>query len=354
MTAVSVTGVAPTPPAHVRDGKSRLSRVARWTIGLGAVGLEIGLIAPRVAQHGSALGHLRWMWLVTAVLAEAISVIAVGMLYQPLLRAGGVRVTRRRSLAVGAAASGITAMVPGGAVASSAFLYRQFRQADGSAALAGWAVAATAALSLIGFTLVTGAGAAIGDSPSVAAAASTGGLAVLGLTVLIAISALLANHARSALGLLRRSVGRVTHRHADPAGCDAWLDRAVLQLSTIRPGLRQWCLALSLAALTWAADLACFALSLKAVGADNVDIRLAALAYAAGLATTSFNVLPAGIGTVEAGMMLGLAHGGVAAPSAVAGILTYRLVAYVLVGLSGWAVWAGVKRSVAKTAPESA
>jgi uncharacterized membrane protein YbhN (UPF0104 family) len=62
------------------------------------------------------------------------------------------------------------------------------------------------------------------------------------------------------------------------------------------------------------------------------------------LATTSVNVMPAGIGTVEAGMLFGLTHAGVAASAAVAGILTYRLVAYVLVGVTGWAIWVAVRR----------
>jgi uncharacterized membrane protein YbhN (UPF0104 family) len=98
-----------------------------------------------------------------------------------------------------------------------------------------------------------------------------------------------------------------------------------------------------LAVLTWASDLACFVLSLHAVGIIRLDIGAAALAYGAGLATTSVNVMPAGIGTVEAGMLFGLTHAGVAASTAVAGILTYRLVAYALVGISGWAIWVAVR-----------
>jgi uncharacterized membrane protein YbhN (UPF0104 family) len=133
------------------------------------------------------------------------------------------------------------------------------------------------------------------------------------------------------------------HRGADKAGCDEWLNRVVAQLSAIRPGLRQWSLAFVLAVLTWASDLACFVLSLHAVGIIRLDIGAAALAYGAGLATTSVNVMPAGIGTVEAGMLFGLTHAGVAASTAVAGILTYRLVAYVLVGITGWAIWVAVR-----------
>jgi putative heme transporter len=279
-----------------------------------------------------------------AIAAETTSVIAFGALYRPLLRAGSVSLTRRRSLATGATAAAITAMVPAGPVASSAYLYRQFRRAGSSGALAGWAVTATTALGLVAFGLVTGMAAVLGNDYSVGAAIRTGAVGLLATGVLIALSAVLTRHARPILRVLSGTVGRVVHRGADKAGCDAWLNRVVTQLGAIRPGLRQWGLAFTLAALTWASDLACFVVSLHAVGIDHVDMGAAALAYGAGLATTSVNLLPGGIGTVEAGMLLGLTHAGVAASAAVAGILTYRVVAYALVGVVGWAIWAAMRR----------
>jgi len=234
-------------------------------------------------------------------------------------------------------------MVPAGPVASSAYLYRQFRRAGTSSILAGWAVTATTALGLIAFGVVTGTAAVLGRDYSVEAAIRAGAFGLVATVVLIGLSAVLTRHARPILRLLRGTVGRVIHRGADKAGCDEWLTRVVAQLSAIRPGVRQWGPAFTLAALTWASDLACFVLSLHAVGIDHVDLGAAALAYGAGLATTSVNVMPAGIGTVDAGMLLGLNHAGVAASAAVAGILTYRVVAYVLVGVVGWAIWAALR-----------
>jgi uncharacterized membrane protein YbhN (UPF0104 family) len=81
------------------------------------------------------------------------------------------------------------------------------------------------------------------------------------------------------------------------------------------------------------------------VGVGNLGLGMAVLAYVAGLATSGLSVLPGGVGTVEAGFMVGLAHAGVAAPIALAGILTYRIVAYGLVGLVGWIAWAALRRS---------
>jgi uncharacterized protein (TIRG00374 family) len=323
--------------------RSRQHRVLRWTVALGAIALEVGLVAPRLTEHAPAFAAIRWGWVAAAVGAETASVVTIGALYRPLLRAGGVSVTRRRSLATGATASAITAMVPAGPVASSAYLYRQFRRAGSTGALAGWAVTATTGLGLIAFGVVTGTAAALGNDDSVDATIRTGALALVATVLLIGLSAVLTRHARPILRVFSETVGRVVHRGADKAGCDEWLNRVVAQLSAIRPGLRQWSLAFVLAVLTWASDLACFVLSLHAVGIIRLDVGAAALAYGAGLATTSVNVMPAGIGTVEAGMLFGLTHAGVAASTAVAGILTYRLVAYVLVGITGWAIWVAVR-----------
>jgi uncharacterized protein (TIRG00374 family) len=323
--------------------RSRRHRVLRWLVALAAISFEVGLVAPRLTEHAPAFDGIRWGWVAVAIAAETASVVTVGALYRPLLRAGGISVTRRRSLATGATAAAITAMVPGGPVASSAYIYRQFRRAGSSSALAGWAVTATTGLGLIAFGVVTGTAAALGNEYSVGAAIRNGALGLLATVVLIALSAVLTRHARPILRVFSETVGRVVHRGADKAGCDEWLNRVAAQLGAIHPGLRLWSLAFALAVMTWASDLACFVLSLHAVGINHIDIGAAALAYGAGLATTSVNVMPAGIGTVEAGMLLGLTHAGVAASAAVEGILAYRLVAYVLVGVAGWAVWVAVR-----------
>src|SRR3954452_20700389 len=133
MTAVHIADTAGTE--HCRPvGRSRQRRVLRWTVALGAIALEVGLIAPRRPEHAPAFAAIQWGWVAAAVGAETASVVTIGALYRPLVRAGGVSVTRRRSLAPGATASTITALVPAGPVASSAYLYRQFRRAGSSSA----------------------------------------------------------------------------------------------------------------------------------------------------------------------------------------------------------------------------
>jgi hypothetical protein len=79
-------------------------------------------------------------------------------------------------------------MVPAGPVASSAYLYRQFRRATSSSALAGWAVTATTGLSLIAFAVVTGTAAVLGNDYSAGAAIRGGALRLIATVVPIGLS----------------------------------------------------------------------------------------------------------------------------------------------------------------------
>jgi uncharacterized protein (TIRG00374 family) len=125
------------------------------------------------------------------------------------------------------------------------------------------------------------------------------------------------------------------------------VDRLAEQITAITPRLRDWSAAFWFSLLNWLADLACFVLCCYAVGVSQLGLGAAMVAYVAGLATTSISLLPAGIGSLEAGMLVGLTHGGVAAPLAVAGIVIYRLVSYALVAAVGWVVWAALRRRFA-------
>ncbi|MDT4920015.1 MAG: putative heme transporter [Pseudonocardiales bacterium] len=336
------------PPAVLTAAAPRRSHTAWRRIALGAIvvaalGVEAGLFATHVG-NGAAFADVRWGWLLAAIAAELISVASLGAVYRPLLRAGGVTVSRGRGVAFGAASSAITATAPAGTAVASAYLYRQFRRAGGSSALAGWTVTVAAGLSIAAFGAVVAAGSAIGaHSPVDSVWQVVGGGLATALVLVAAVTALTRRPdvlLRLLLPLYRRLPGRAENR----AARDDRLAASVAQLAAIRPGVRQWLLAASFATLTWAADLACFLLSLRAMGVAHVGLGAAALAYGAGLATVSISLIPGGIGTVEAGMLLGLTTAGAAGPAALAGIVTYRVVAYVLVAAAGWTVWAFLRK----------
>jgi putative heme transporter len=342
--AVEASDPAPQQPGPQKTARPGRRRVVKYGIVIAAVALEVALVAPRVAHDGRAFGDLHWGWAAAAVGAELVSVIALGVLYLPLLRSGGLRMSRSRAVGLGAAASAITVTVPGGVAVASAYLYRQFRRLGGTTALAGWAVAAAATLSVVAFSAVTGTGAVLGVGHSTGAAIQTGAVVAAGVVLIIALSTAVTKHPTPLLRAMRAVSRRIPGSEARKCRREASLERAVTQFAAIRPSWQQWTIAFALAALTWAGDLACFVLSMHAIGVGGLGLAAAAISYGAGMATTSVSLVPAGIGTVEAGMMLGLTHAGIAATAAVAGILVYRLVAYGLVAAGGWVVWATLRR----------
>lgn len=310
---------------------------------LAALGVEAGLILAQVG-NGAPFEHIRWTWLFVAGAAEVVSVLSLGALYRPLLRAGGVVVTPGRGLALGSAASAITASLPAGTAIASGYLFKQFRRAGGSPGLAGWAVGVASALSLVGFCTVVAVGSAIGTSDPIDSAWEVGGVGLLLALLFIGASTMLVRRPdalRTASGpLVRHFPGRKSNRAAREAKFAAAID----QLSAIRPSANVLVPAFFFALLTWASDLVVFLLSLRAVGIAGIALSSAVFAYAAGLATVSFSVVPGGIGIVEAGMLLALTNAGATGSLATAGVVVYRVLAYVLVAAAGWLVFAMLRR----------
>jgi uncharacterized protein (TIRG00374 family) len=325
-------------------------RTVRLVVGVALVAVEIVLIAPHVSRGGAALADLRWGFVAAAVACEVASVATYARLRHSLLSAGGFRVPTRRMGALAVASNAISATVPAGAAVSAGYLYRQLRRNGASAPLVVWTLAAAAVVSGLAFSVITMAGTVLDGDDSLAGVVGAGGLSLVAVVALIGGLMLVTRHPRPIVNGLRSLCGRLPLRRRSQ-GCDGSEDveRVVEQLSAITPRVRDWGAAFWFATVNWAADLACFVLCCYAVGVDELGVGVAVLAYVAGLATSSLTVLPGGIGTVEAGFMVGLAHAGVAAPVAIAGILTYRIVAYGLVALVGWTVWAVLRHS--RTAP---
>lgn len=322
------------------QGPGRRHKLVVPLIVLIALGAEVAVIGSQIG-NGSSFDHIHWSWLAVAGAAEVVSVLALGALYRPLLRAGGVTVPPGHALALGSAASAITATLPAGTAIASGYLFKQFRRGGSSPGLAGWAVSVAAALSLIGFATVVVAGSTIGAGDPLGSVWRVGGIGLASAVLFIAGSTMLLRRPAALSRLLgpayRHFPGRKLNREAK-------LTATVDQLTAIRPSVRILVTAFLFAVLTWASDLAVFLLSLHAVGIHGVAFDTSVVAYAAGLATVSISVIPAGIGTVEAGMLLALTSAGAKGPMALAGVVVYRVIAYVLVAAAGWLVWATLRR----------
>jgi len=90
--------------------------------------------------------------------------------------------------------------------------------------------------------------------------------------------------------------------------------------------------------LNWVTDGACLALCAAALGVAVHPLPLA-VTYLAGMAASSLPLIPGGLGTVDSALALGLVASGAKASPALAVVVLYRLVSFVLIGGIGWAVW---------------
>ena len=319
-------------------------RLLRIGAGLAVIGVEVALVAPHVSRGGAALADLRWGWVLAAVACEVASVATYGRLRRRLLSAGGVQLPLGRMGALAVASSAMAATIPAGAAVAGGYLYRQFRRVGASAPLAVWTVSTAAVVSGLAFSVLTMAGAVLDGDDSIAGVVGAGGLSLVLVIALIGGLTLVTRHPRPIITRLRALCAHLPGRRSRDCASGPDVDSLVAQLTAIHPRVRDWGAAFWFASVSWAADLACFVFCCYAVGVDSLGAGMAVLAYVAGLATSSITLLPGGIGTVEAGFMVGLAHAGVSAPLAVAGILTYRVVAYGLVALVGWTAWALLRR----------
>jgi uncharacterized protein (TIRG00374 family) len=116
------------------------------------------------------------------------------------------------------------------------------------------------------------------------------------------------------------------------------------ELRDVNPAMRVWVRGIGFAFVNWAADLLCLLVACRAVGV-HASIDTMVVAYAIGMAAASTTpFLPAGLGVVDAALVLALRSGGVPAGAAVAADLVYRSVSFGLIALIGWGVYAVQRR----------
>jgi uncharacterized protein (TIRG00374 family) len=120
----------------------------------------------------------------------------------------------------------------------------------------------------------------------------------------------------------------------------------VAQLRWVRPTPRDWAAASGFALLNWVFDLACLAACCAATGVSGVRAAVLLVAWVAGSATSSLSVLPGGLGTVDAALLLALVAGGVPAAGALSAVVLYRLLSLVGVVAAGWVVHAAQRMAV--------
>jgi putative heme transporter len=318
----------------------RVWPVAKFIIGLGLAALAFyQLIGHKteLSETTVALGHLRWAWVVSGLVAEAGSFLAFALLQRMMLRAGKVKVAVGPMAAITLAANAITNSIPAGSAIAPVYSFRQYRLRGADQALAGWSVVAAFVAESVTLAVVAAVGVSI-------AGAEGASLDLVGVTVTVLILAIamgvvfvqkraLVWTVSAALHLIQRLTGWPRGELAQH------IDRTILRLTVVRLSPGQMVAALRLALANWLFDCGCLALSFMAVGAP-VPWKGLLLAYGAGQLAANLPITPGGLGVVEGSLTIALVAYGGAAPSTVVAVLLYRVLSFWLALPVGWGSWA--------------
>jgi putative heme transporter len=289
-----------------------------------------------LAESLHVLAHLNWAWFLLALVSELVSLSAFGLSRQELLRVSGRPPRFGTVMAITYASNALSISVPfAGAELALVFSYRQFRRHGVDAATTGWTLAVSAIFSTSALALLLVIGALAGSASLASAAGFLGAFVFIvpGVAVLLAlrfenvrrllhqIIAWLVGLSRSVLGVPTRGVD----------GLDEFLGR----VASLRLPWPRYVGVFGLAVLNWTADCGALACAIKATG-QPVPWHSLLLVYGAGAAVGSTGITPGGFALVELALTAALTAAGLPRSSALAAVLTYRLVNFWMILIGGW------------------
>jgi putative heme transporter len=321
--------------------RHRVWRVGRFVLGLALAGVAVWVIAGKADELSGAsdyLAHLRWGFVVAALVAEAVSYLAYASLQRRLLLAGDVRVNTAPMVGVSLASNSIQNSLPGGVVFYAAYVFRQYRRFGADDVLAGWTLVASNALSFISLSALAavGLGLALGAGSALDLVETILGIVILAALLVLAWIErvrILPHTAR-----LVRLSQRWIHRPSPSVPAEQIIDRWLARLGAVTPSPVDWAWATTMSMGNWVADCGCLTLSFLAVGA-GVPWRGLLLAYGAGQLASLLPITPGGLGVVEGSLTVALVTFGGAQNSTVAAVLLYRLMSFWLAVPVGWVSW---------------
>lgn len=313
----------------------RLLLVVVTVLVLATIGLRGRLPDPQelfTALTGAGAG-----WVVLAVLLQCGSIAAFAGQQQYLFAALGIRVRRRRVLAITLARTAISISVPAGAAVSTGYAIREYERAGVPKEIGAVTAIVSGLASIGGLALVYLSGGvallAYGTTTSLTWRPLAVVAAVVGLTAAaVALGRRLFDD-RSAAPARERPPGRQGRvsryvRRLLASARDAWRAGAGLRV-------RDWCAVVGYAAVNWLTDLCCLAACTHALG---LPVGLPALAgiYLGVQIVRQVPLSPGGIGVIETALVAGLTASGATAITAAAAVLLYRLLScWLLIPLGG-------------------
>ncbi|MCW2541790.1 MAG: hypothetical protein JWN95_3515 [Frankiales bacterium] len=304
---------------------------------------ELVAVEPYIGRTGNWLRHPNLWWLAAAITVELTSMATFGQMQHRMLRAAGGQISRRKIAAMTYAANAVGMTLPAGTAISSGYTFRRLRAWGASAPSASFTLISSGVLSTSSFALIALAAA-------VTFGAAQASPAVLVISVIVMAGVLTALRMLShrpelsvRIGTHLFSVANRLRRRPATTGIEG-IHKYLGELSAIRPRTRDWALGLALATSSWAADLLCLFACAKAIGLNGPTLTLIVTSYLAGMSVSGLSLVPAGLGIVDAAMVLTLGDSGVPVATAAAVVLLYRLVSLAFIVTIGWSVWLLTRR----------
>jgi putative heme transporter len=332
---------ADTPPAGGRrraPGRSRARTIVVVVVVIAAV--TAVAVVGRHTLHRTlhVFGSLDWTWFIAAIGCEAVSLTAFGLSRRLLLRAEGHQASFRSVMQVTYASNALSMTIPfAGAELAIVFSYREFRRRGLGPAIAGWALTVSAILSTSALALLL-VGGAIAAGTSIASAFGWVGAALFLVPALAVLLGLRFQRVRGILNqLLARliAISRRIIRWPAPGTARA-LEDTLERVAGISLPWPRYAEAFGFAVLNWVGDCGCLACAIKATG-QPVPWSVLLVVYGAGAAVGSTGLTPGGFGIVETvltGALVTLTS--MNGPTALAAVLTYRLVSFWMILIGGW------------------
>lgn len=318
-----------------------------WALVVAALGYTAYKAPPLFSaarQEFGRLGHLRWTWIVVAVLFGLGAVALYGEIHRRLLRVGGAGLPGATVQAITFASNAIAQTVPvvGGAGAI-AYSISRFHRRGADTEVAAWAVllaGAVATLSLAGMTVV--ALAATGRMPVAVGAVLL--VAVVGAGAggwaLMTHPEVLHRVVRPVLRIAEHVPGRCPAcRSSRLAALDARVDEVAARVGRLRPSGPQWLVLVVVSCLTYGLDFGALAASSAAV-LPTVPWSALVLGYLLVQGSIALQVLPGGAGLAEVGLLGALVAAGVPAAAGAGVVLIYRVASWLLPSAVGWVLYA--------------
>ncbi|QCQ92618.1 lysylphosphatidylglycerol synthase transmembrane domain-containing protein [Rhodococcus sp. SGAir0479] len=343
----------PDPRVGNTDRPRSRFRWLKWVLGALLVALLVGegvYLWPRLHESWQALTEIHWGWVALCVAAQAVSLSGYARLQRQLLRAGGVVVSQRKSLAVIYGSTAMALTLPAGQVFSTAFTYRETRRWGATPVVASWQLAISGVVAAAGLAAIGMAGALLVGGP---VSPFTLVFSVAGLIALMYAGRYVAAHPDAIERAARWILGRVNRMLSKPAdtGMDA-VRATIEQLDSVQLGRRDAASTVGWATVHRVADVACLGAACLAIGADPVGAGLL-IAFAAGKAVATIPGAPGGLVYVDATLIATLTTAAsISASQAVAAAFVYRGVSFILVAVVGWIVFAFLFRGHRQDEPE--